>query len=356
MFTPKILCFSRAIGLAAVATLIGCAAPVTQVQKVSTPEQAAEEKAQMAMAIKTEINNVIRLYRVGYPVLTNAVDQCGDVKRSRLGYIAYTDKTFPEKIRASYNETLGLTTQARVFAVLPKSGAEAGGIMVGDIIKSTSASPPSKTPEPREETFTRLPPDTSVSVTVIRDGKELALSMKPDVICDYPLNLGTADIVNAFADGKQIVITKGMMRFATTDQELALVVSHELGHNTMQHMSKKQQNAGLGAIADVLLAVATHTRNASIFQNAGAQAYSQDFEREADYVGMYYMVRAGYPLDGAADFWRRMAAEHPANIKANHSSSHPATAERFLALDKTAAEIRAKIEAKEALTPNMKTD
>ena len=66
---------------------------------------------------------------------------------------------------------------------------------------------------------------------------------------------------------------------------------------------------------------------------AGAGAFSQDFEAEADYVGVYLMARGGYDIGLAPNFWRRMAVIHPASIKTNHSSTHPSAPERFVALE-----------------------
>ena len=66
------------------------------------------------------------------------------------------------------------------------------------------------------------------------------------------------------------------------------------------------------------------------------------------------MNAAGLPLDGAANFWRQMAAEHPSNIRSNHSASHPATSERFLAISKTIEEINYKIANGKPVTPNLK--
>ena len=57
---------------------------------------------------------------------------------------------------------------------------------------------------------------------------------------------------------------------------------------------------------------------------------------------------------GAANFWRRMAAEHPSSIKQNINSSHPATAERFLALEKATSEIAEKQKNSQPLTPELK--
>ena len=55
---------------------------------------------------------------------------------------------------------------------------------------------------------------------------------------------------------------------------------------------------------------------------------------------------------GVANFWRRMATEDAASVTARQS--HPTTPERFLAIEKTYAEISAKKKAHKPLVPNFK--
>lgn len=86
--------------------------------------------------------------------------------------------------------------------------------------------------------------------------------------------------------------------------------------------------------------------------NAAAQAFSQDFEREADYVGMYILARAGKDLETVPHFWREFAQVNPSAI--SYASTHPTTAERFERLQQIAEEIRQKETAGEPLLPNMK--
>ena len=142
------------------------------------------------------------------------------------------------------------------------------------------------------------------------------------------------------------------MRFTENDQELSLVIAHELAHNTMSHMDSKVQNYVLGSVLDII-AAAYGVNTQGVFGNAAAQAYSKEFEAEADYVGLYIMARSGQEINGAANFWRRMAAEHPGNIQKNHAASHPATPERFVAIEKTIEEIHKKIDSGQALTPEI---
>lgn len=337
--------------LCAAAALAGCATPVTQRIAVDAGARAQEERIQKRLAVQNLARLEERLWTVGYGVLKAAASECGEVVRPTLGFRMLSRDMIPEAQRELYADALGLTEQLRVLAVYRGSAAEAAGLKVGDVIvdrASRALSPPGGK-ESREDAAARL--TGPVSLTVLREGKPLTLTMTADLICDYPLYVSQGDEVNAYADGKSIVLSKGMLRFATEDRELALVIGHELGHNTMGHLTKKKQNALFGAVFDILAAAyGVNTQNA--FMNAGAQAYSQDFEAEADYVGLYYVARAGYETKGAADFWRRMGAEHPSSIRGSHAASHPATTERFLALEKVSEEIDGKRSGGQQLVPN----
>ena len=52
----------------------------------------------------------------------------------------------------------------------------------------------------------------------------------------------------------------------------------------------------------------------------------------------------------------RMAVIHPASIETNHSSTHPSTPERFVALESAVEEIRAKLNAGQPLVPEVAVD
>ena len=123
----------------------------------------------------------------------------------------------------------------------------------------------------------------------------------------------------------------------------------------MDHISKLRTNSLLGTIVD--LAAAYYGVNTQgVFGQAGARMYSQEFEAEADYVGIYYMERAGYSIDNVADFWRDMAVEHPGSINQSHASTHPATPERFLEINAAIEEIKEKKRLNQQLIPNVSND
>jgi hypothetical protein len=63
------------------------------------------------------------------------------------------------------------------------------------------------------------------------------------------------------------------------------------------------------------------------------------------------MARAGFDIDGAPEFWRRIAAEYPESIKDSLSALHPASPYRFVLLKQTIAEIKEKRAKGEPLVP-----
>jgi len=182
------------------------------------------------------------------------------------------------------------------------------------------------------------------------------LSLLP--ACNYEASVARSDAVNAYADGDEMFVTTGMMNFVKSDQELALVLGHELSHNFLGHLDAQFRNRILGAGAGLLvdaLVIATNGVNPGLYRtgaNAGAQLFSVAFEQEADYAGLYVMRRAGYDIEGVADFWRRMALDNSRQIAT--ATDHPPSAERFVALEAAVKEIRAKELAHEPLMPNLK--
>ena len=85
------------------------------------------------------------------------------------------------------------------------------------------------------------------------------------------------------------------------------------------------------------------------------RAYSQDFEREADYLAVYFVARAGVDLSGLEAFWRRMAeGAGYQSLQPQEDGSHPSYPERAVRLRAALLEVQGKIERREALMPNVR--
>ncbi len=109
-------------------------------------------------------------------------------------------------------------------------------------------------------------------------------------------------IVNAVSlPGGYVYLFKGLTDRIHSDDELAAVIAHEIGHITARHGIKRLQ-ASYGNLA--LLAGAIATQNAQVVGGLAMAmdsmflAYSQDDEIQADNLGIKYMKAAGYDPHG----------------------------------------------------------
>ena len=116
--------------------------------------------------------------------------------------------------------------------------------------------------------------------------------------------------------------------------------------------AKKQRELVLD-IAAAAAGVNTQGGFTRLGAQAGAGTYSVEYEREADYVGLYLLANAGFDETKAPILWRRMAIQNPNAIA--HRGTHPTTPERFVALEKSVEEIAGKRISNQRLMPEMKS-
>jgi hypothetical protein len=336
--------------------LTACAAPSTSRINYDSAEIDAEAALQRELALKKYLSYKQRLHNVSYPILKSASEFCTNKQINSVGAQGAASADFEGRWKIIARK-LFKGDEFTITWVDDNGPAAKAGLAVNDKVLAVNNVVFGNNQQQHQKFYTetaRIKTSKSpiTKLKIQRNQQFINLTINHEKICGYPVVLGDSDAVNAYADGKRIIITKGMMRFARDDQDLALVIAHELGHNLMGHIDKKQSNYMLGTLID-LAAAANGVNTRGTFGSVGANAFSQDFEAEADYVALYYMNAAGLPLEGVADFWREMAAEHPGSISSNHSASHPATSERFLAISKTIKEINHKIAAGEPLRPNI---
>ncbi len=345
--------------LAVISAVSGCAKPVTKRVEVEGVAAEIEAKKQREIALEAWFADEQRLNNIAYRILKRSVPLCGEKVRNSIG-VSYANKyMLPEDMQEAGFSLYGITDVIKIIHVIEGSAAAEAGIKRDDIpVAINDWSVPvgeGADKKFREKLSEAMNEGSEISIKVLRNGTVHEFSFQPDSICDYTVVLSKKDIVNAYADGRRIIVARGMLRFAKDDTELALVVSHELAHNVMGHIDAKMRNYVLGSIFDIIAAV-YGVNTQGVFGEVAARAYSKEFEAEADYVGLYMMALAGLDYENAPRFWRRMAAIHPGSIKTNHMATHPATPYRFVALEKTIEEIRRKISSGLPLRPEMKQD
>lgn len=340
-----------ALWLLIAASIAGCAAPTTQRVAVTDVQTAAEARKQMDMLAEDIMAERARLQRVHWKLATTSSTLCGRT----AGALGADMVMLPKGDLAPSLARLGVGEQPTVMSVVPGSPADVAGVRVGDRVLSVDGIPSSDAKAVAERLRQEQSIGRPVPVQISRAGQTLTMTPTPVKACGYPAVLQMDQVVNAYADGERVMVTRGMMAFARTDDELALVVAHELAHDSMRHMDAKKANATAGFAADLALAILTRgAYRQSNMMNAAAQSYSQEFEAEADYVGLYMLASSGFSIEDAPKFWRRMATAFPASIKGSHSASHPSTSYRMVALEAAAKEIQEKRANGLALVPQRK--
>ncbi|MSR77652.1 MAG: hypothetical protein EXS63_05440 [Candidatus Omnitrophica bacterium] len=157
-----------------------------------------------------------------------------------------------------------------------------------------------------------------------------------------------ADMNASVQLGRKIVVNYGMLRFTESDDQLAVVIAHELGHVACGHIGKKLGTNLVSAMIGLAAGAAIDTVAPGIgspvtqgISKGLSAGFSRDYEREADYYGFQLAYRAGFDLAQGAKIWERLAIEAPKTMTASFFSTHPPSPERLIRADKTLQQLEA---------------
>ena len=157
--------------------------------------------------------------------------------------------------------------------------------------------------------------------------------------------------VNAFCmPGGKIVVYEGLMKMVSSEDELAVVIGHEVAHAVAKHSNERMSQQILAQYGSNILNSALANKSAAVQSVAGqvfglgAQygvmlPFSRKQENEADYMGMVLMSMAGYNPDMALTFWQKMSAEGGASVP-ELLSTHPSDETRINNIKKNLPKIK----------------
>ncbi len=191
--------------------------------------------------------------------------------------------------------------------------------------------------------------DDPLQREVDRVGQSVAaVSHRPGL--EYRFTAVNDPTVNAFAlPGGKICITRGLVSRLESEDGLAAVLGHEVGHVTARHAVaayNRQMAAGLAILAGGIYMESQDVKNRELI-GLGALVgtelimahYSRDQEREADGLGMDYAVKAGYSPRGMIETQSVLLALQKSQPSAVQKvfASHPMSAERLQAAQQRVA-------------------
>ncbi|UCE84768.1 MAG: M48 family metalloprotease [Deltaproteobacteria bacterium] len=319
---------------------VGCATRLGR-PPVEPEAVEAERREQKKLALTLLLERQSRVWALGNRIRRAGAELCGEETRQTFGFFAVDAATLRPDLREVTAE-VGLGPGVSIWSVSEGFPVAAEQLRRGDRIVAIAGR------EVRDlGGFERAmvgPFETGqLSMEIERPaGERLEVALEGALACDYRVGLLEDDRVNALADGKNVLVTSGMLRFTESDDELALVVGHELAHNALGHLKQQRAQVLAGLLVDLAIAVFGGVDTGGLFAKLGAIVYSEEMEADADYMGLYFSARADYAIEGAPLFWRRMAVEHPGSIEENMLATHPSYPERAVAISRTIEEIETK--------------
>ncbi len=188
--------------------------------------------------------------------------------------------------------------------------------------------------------------DPVVTEYVNRVGQNLVRNSDAQV--PFSIKVIDSDVVNAFAlPGGFFYVNSGIILRADEESEMAGVMAHEIAHVCARHGTRNATKANIMQMATIPLILLGPGGWAGYGLYEGLNflipvtylKFNRDAEREADYLGLQYMYKAGYDPNSFVTFFEKVEADekkHPGTIP-KIFSTHPPTPDRIEATQKEIA-------------------
>lgn len=240
--------------------------------------------------------------------------------------------------RAAAQAAFGLDdSYPSILAVAEGSPAAAAGLKPNDILRAVNgADLASKSKEQTTAAsydavsvamaaLEALPEQKTAILSIERGGQRLDVSITPQNVCRSRVELAPGNAINANANGLVAQISGRLVNWVESDDELALVIAHEMAHNLMGHPKKLSEKSSLSGLAT------------SLGLSGSAQ---RQMELDADRMGIIMAANAGYNYKIAPDFWARLNSNAP--LASFLATSHPTTRARRENAQRVVDELNAK--------------
>ncbi|SPE33343.1 Peptidase M48, Ste24p [Candidatus Sulfopaludibacter sp. SbA6] len=180
--------------------------------------------------------------------------------------------------------------------------------------------------------------DPVIAEYVSRVGQNLVRNS--DAKVPFTIKVLDSEEVNAFAlPGGFFFVNSGLILKAESEAELAGVMAHEIAHVAARHGTRQATRGEIAQIGMIIASIAIPygwtgyaiRQGAGLAIPLGFLQFSQAMEREADYLGLQYMYKAGYDPTAFVDFFEKIQTleKRKPGTLSKVFSTHPMTDNRI---------------------------
>lgn len=265
-----------------------------------------------------------RMATIAYRLATANAPLCDRLAPTPGWAIHALDQYEPES-RDAARATFGFGATVAVEALAPSSSAARAGVVEGDGLRAVNGEPVPAQLAPAANSGTRdaalaliarQPADHPLRLTLATGGRQREVTIPASPGCRSAFEVLLGPKMEASSDGN--VVQVGVRFFERYhDEEVAVVVAHELAHTILRHPARLDA-AGVkrGLLAEI-------GRNGRLFRRT---------EDEADLLGVHLLRNAGYDPQAAVRFWREHGGDVDGRLfRARTHRSSGARAQRIAA-------------------------
>lgn len=266
-------------------------------------------------------DDLVRIDRIEWRLRAASDGMC-PTRSAMAGFSLDSLRAYAAGDRSLVGATTGLGERPQILAIKPGGPAQEAGLAAGDDLLAIDGTPPEElvaagTPDAliadgMIDAIAEMTPGRTLSVTYERDGNVSTTLVRLAAGCSVRVLYKTERGIRAYSDARNVAVTAGLVRFVESDDELALVLGHEMAHIILEHES----GSGLAA-----------------------QRREED---EADALAVRLVQCAGYDVEKGLAFFSRFRKRDWLGFL--RSPTHRGTAERIRLMRSTQDRVRCPVE------------
>ena len=306
----------------------------TPTDSVSSRTQISDDTQASLLALQRDDQ---RVADAAWRIASRNADSCPKLWAS-IGVSLQHVSQYEPAYRAAAQAAFGLDdSYPSLLAVAEGSPASAAGLKPNDTLRAVNGADLADKSRGQKGTASydavsaamavleALPEQGAAVLSIERGGQRLEVSVTPQNVCRSRVELAPGNAINANANGLVAQISGRLVDWVESDDELALVIAHEMAHNLLDHPKRLNEKSALSGLATSL--------------GLAGKAQRQ-MELDADRVGIIMAAGAGYNYKIAPDFWARLNSNSP--LASFMATSHPTTRARRENAQKVVDEINSK--------------